>query len=160
MAGSNQTRNKAIMDKFIKELKAIPGEFDRVVPKILDETVSVAETYAKDLTPAVTGDAKAKWQTTKSYKVANGFRARLYNNSAYIGYINNGHRMEPHFVPGEWVGDKFEYNPFSKEGVLMGSKTKYVKGRFMLEKATGRAEKYLVNKANKEIEEIKKRYER
>ena len=30
----------------------------------------------------------------------------------------------------------------------------------MLEKATGRAEKYLVNKANKEIEEIKKRYEK
>lgn len=160
MAGSNQIRNKAIMDKFIKELKAIPGEFDKAVPKILDETVSVAETYAKDLTPAVTGDAKAKWQTTKSYKVTNGFKARLFNNSAYIGYINNGHRMEQHFVPGEWVGNKFEYDPFSKEGVLMGSKTKYVKGKFMLEKATGRAEKYLVNKANKEIEEIKKRYEK
>jgi len=160
MAGSNERRNKATMDKFIKELKAIPREFDRVVPKILDETVLVAETYAKDLTPAVTGDAKAKWQVAKSYKVANGFKARLYNNSAYIGYINNGHRMESHFVPGEWVGNKFEYNPFSKEGVLMGNKTKYVKGKFMLEKASGRAEKFLVNKANKEIEEIKKRYEK
>lgn len=160
MASSNQARNKAAMDKFIKELKAIPGEFDRTIPKILNETVSVAEIHAKDLTPSVTGDAKAKWQTKKAYKVANGFSARLYNNSEYIGYINNGHRMTPHFVPGEWVGNKYEYNPFSKEGVMMGSKTKYVKGKFMLEKATGKAEKFLVNKANKEIENIKKRYEK
>ena len=160
MASSNQARNKAIMNSFIKQLKAIPGDFDNVIPKILDETVSVAEVYAKDLTPSVTGDAKAKWQTTKSYKVVNGFKARLYNNSAYIGYINNGHRMEPHFVPGEWVGNKFEYDPFSKEGVVMGSKTKYVKGKFMLEKASGRAEKFLLNKANKEIEKIKGRYEK
>lgn len=157
--GSNQRRNAAVMADLIKELKAIPGEFDRVSEKLLNDTTSVAEVYAKDLTPAVTGDAKAKWQTKKAYKVANGFRARLFNNSEYIGYINNGHRMEPHFVPGEWVGDKFEYDPFSKDGVLMGSKTKYVKGKFMLEKASGRAEKFLIRKANTEIENIKKRYE-
>lgn len=157
--GSNQRRNTAVMADLIKELKAIPGEFDRVSEKLLNDTTSVAEVYAKDLTPAVTGDAKAKWQTKKAYKVANGFRARLFNNSEYIGYINNGHRMEPHFVPGEWVGDKFEYDPFSKDGVLMGSKTKYVKGKFMLEKASGRAEKFLIRKANTEIENIKKRYE-
>lgn len=157
--GSNQRRNAAVMADLIKELKAIPGEFDRVSEKLLNDTTSVAEVYAKDLTPAVTGDAKAKWQTKKAYKVAKGFRARLFNNSEYIGYINNGHRMEPHFVPGEWVGDKFEYDPFSKDGVLMGSKTKYVKGKFMLEKASGRAEKFLIRKANTEIENIKKRYE-
>lgn len=157
--GSNQRRNTAVMADLIKELKAIPGEFDKVSEKLLNDTTSVAEVYAKDLTPAVTGDAKAKWQTKKAYKVANGFRARLFNNSEYIGYINNGHRMEPHFVPGEWVGDKFEYDPFSKDGVLMGSKTKYVKGKFMLEKASGRAEKFLIRKANTEIENIKKRYE-
>lgn len=157
--GSNQRRNAAVMADLIKELKAIPGEFDKVSEKLLNDTTSVAEVYAKDLTPAVTGDAKAKWQTKKAYKVANGFRARLFNNSEYIGYINNGHRMEPHFVPGEWVGDKFEYDPFSKDGVLMGSKTKYVKGKFMLEKASGRAEKFLIRKANTEIENIKKRYE-
>lgn len=160
MASSNQTRNAAIMNEFIKELKQLPGEFDKISEELLDETVSVAEVYAKDLTPAVTGDAKGKWQTTKAYKVANGFKARLYNNSEHIGYINNGHRMEKHFVPGEWVGDVFDYNPFSKEGVVMGTKTKYVKGQFMLEKASGRAEKYMVKAAEKKIEELKRKYEK
>nr|DAO95563.1 MAG TPA: putative tail-component [Caudoviricetes sp.] len=157
--GSNQRKNAMIMANFIKELKAVPGEFDRASEKILNDAISVAEIHAKDLTPAVTGDARAKWQTKKAYKVANGFKARLFNNSEYIGYINNGHRMEPHFVPGEWIGNTFEYNPFSKEGVLMGSKTKYVKGKFMLEKASGRAEKHLIKRAVTEIENIKKRYE-
>lgn len=157
--GSNQRRNAVVMANLIKELKAIPGEFNRVSEKLLNDTVSIAEVHAKDLTPAVTGDARAKWQTRKAYKVANGFSARLFNNSAYIGYINNGHRMEPHFVPGEWVGDTFEYDPFLKSGVLMGSKTKYVKGKFMMEKASGKAEKYLIRKAVTEVENIKKRYE-
>lgn len=158
--GSNQIRNAAIMKNLIKELKAIPGEFDRVAEKTLNDTVSVGEVYAKDLTPSVTGDAKGKWQTAKAYKVVNGFRARLYNNSSYIGYINNGHRMEPHFVPGEWVGTVFDYNPFAKEGVIMGAKTKYVKGKFMLEKASGKAEKFLVSKMSKEVDKIKARYEK
>ena len=83
-----------------------------------------------------------------------------HNNSEYIGYINNGHRMEPHFVPGEWVGDVFDYNPFSKEGTIRGAKTKYVKGKFMLEKASGRAEKFLVNKMSTEVDKIKARYEK
>lgn len=158
--GSNQKRNAAIMKSLIKDLKAIPGEFDRVAEKTLNETVSVGEIHAKDLTPSITGDAKGKWQTTKAHKVPNGFKARLYNNSSYIGYINNGHRMEPHFVPGEWVGKVFEYDPFSKEGVIMGAKTKYVKGKFMLEKASGKAEKFLVSKMSKEVNQIKERYEK
>ena len=158
--GSNQERNKVIMNNLIKDLKNIPEEFDMVTEKTLNETVSISEIYAKDLTPSVTGDARAKWQTKKAYKVSNGFKASLYNNSEYIGYINNGHRMEPHFVPGEWVGDVFDYNPFSKEGTIMGAKTKYVKGKFMLEKASGRAEKFLVNKMSTEVDKIKARYEK
>lgn len=159
MASSNQIRNKAIMDNFIKQLKQFPNEFDTISEKLLNDTVSVAEVNAKDLTPSVTGDAKAKWKSTKAYKVANGFRARLFNNSKHIGYINNGHRMNPHFVPGNWNGDVFDYDPNAKEGIIMGAKTKYVKGKFMLEKASGSAEKYLVKAANKEIENVKKRYE-
>lgn len=160
MASSNQRRNKAIMDKWIKELKQLPDEFDNATESILNDTVSVAEIYAKDLTPAITGDAKAKWHTNKAYKVINGFSARLYNNSAYIGYINNGHRIEPHFVPGEWEGDVFKYDPLLKKGVVMGSKTKYVKGKFMLEKASGRAEKRMIKQANLRIEKIKRNYEK
>lgn len=159
MASSNQIRNKKIMDEFIKELKKFPNEFDNISEELLNETTSVAEIYAKDLTPTVTGDAKAKWQTKKAYKIKNGFRARLYNSSEHIIYINYGHRMSLHFVPGEWVGNSFEYNPFSKDGVIMGTKTKYVKGKFMLEKASGKAEKYMVKEATKKIERLKEKYE-
>lgn len=136
MASSNERRNKAIMDKFVKELKEVPEDFDLLAKNILNDTVAVAEVYAKDLTPSVSGVAKEKWHSTKAYKISNEHRARLYNNSKYIGYINDGHRMEPHFVPGDWVGNDFEYDPNLKRGVIMGAKTTYVKGRFMLEKAS------------------------
>ena len=138
MAGSNERRNREIMNKFIKELKQLPKQFDGVSEDLLNETISVAEIYAKDLTSVVTGDARAKWQTN----------------------INYGHRMEPHFVPGEWVGDVFDYDPSAKTGVIMGARTKYVKGKFMLEKASGRAEKYMIKRANVKIEAIKKEFEK
>ena len=159
MAGSNERRNKATMDAFIKELKQFPNEFDAIVEELLNETVDVAEVKAKDLTPTVSGDAKAKWKTKKAYKVGNGFKAKLFNNSKYIGYLNNGHRMAKHFVPGYWCGNEFKYDPQAKEGVVMGSKTKYVKGKFMLEKASGSAEKYLVKAAEKKLEKLKREYE-
>lgn len=160
MAGSNERRNKEIMNKFIKELKQLPKQFDGVSEDLLNEAISVAEVYAKDLTSVATGDARAKWQTKKAYKVANGFRARLFNNSKHIGYINYGHRMEPRFVPGKWVGDVFDYDPSAKTGVIMGARTKYVKGKFMLEKASGKAEKYMIKRANVKIEAIKKEFEK
>lgn len=155
MAGSNERRNKAIMDRLIKELKEFPLYFDEISENSLNDAVSVAEVNAKDLTPSITGDAKAKWQTTSSHKIGNQFIAKLYNNSKYIGYINNGHRMEPHFVPGEWVGNVYNYDPSSKEGVMMGAKTKYVKGKFMLEKASGIAEKHLLKRLEAELNKLK-----
>ena len=161
MASSNQRRNKAIMDKLIKDLSVFQEDFDETVESILNETTAVAETYAKDLTPAVTGDARAKWKTKKAYRVSNGFRSRLYNNSDHIGYINYGHRMTKHFVPGIWVGNTFEYNPFLMgEGGVMGSKTSYVKGQFMMEKAVGNAEKFMHRNAEKKIENLKRKYEK
>lgn len=160
MAGSNERRNKAIMDKLIKDLKTIPEEFDNVVTKSLNGTVMVAEIYAKDLTPTITGEAREKWHFKRAYKVTNGFESKLYNNSEYIGYINNGHRMEPHFVPGDWIGDIFKYDPSLKRGVIMGAKTKYVKGEFMLEKATGKAEKHLLKKLEEGVTKAKKKYEK
>ena len=78
MSNSNYKRNQAIMNQFIKELKELPEEFDNISEELLNETVLVAEVYAKDLTPSITGDAKAKWGSQKAYRVTNGFRARLY----------------------------------------------------------------------------------
>lgn len=155
MARSNERRNKAMMDKFIKELKEFPLYFDEISEKSLNDAVSVAEVNAKDLTSSVSGDAKAKWQTTNSKKIGNEFIAKLYNNSKYIGYINNGHRMNPHFVPGEWVGNEYKYDPKAKTGVIMGAKTKYVKGKFMLEKASGIAEKHLLKMLATELNKLK-----
>lgn len=89
-----------------------------------------------------TGELKAHWATDSSLKPQRrGTRliTALANNMQYASYVNDGHRMDRHFVPGLYV------NPFSGEleydaarkgevGIMVGTKTTYVPGLFMAEK--------------------------
>lgn len=59
-------------------------------------------------------------------------------NVEYAAFVNDGHYTCPkgekmRFVPGIWKGDKFEYDPSAKTGMML--KQKWVKGRHFWENA-------------------------
>lgn len=64
----------------------------------------------------------------------------LRSNLQYASYVNDGHRMDKHFVPGlivnagmiEWAADG------DSGGITVGTKTTYVPGLYMKEKAIGK----------------------
>lgn len=63
---------------------------------------------------------------------------QLNNNMEYASYVNDGHRVDKHFVPGLVKnGNVLEYNPGGKEGIMVGTKTTYVPGLHMKEKGVG-----------------------
>ena len=50
----------------------------------------------------------------------------------YAGYVNYGHPQEPgRFIPGVWDGDKFEYIPGHKTGMVL--KESFVEGQHFVE---------------------------
>lgn len=63
----------------------------------------------------------------------------LANNMQYASYVNDGHRVDKHFVPGliinggmlEKLSSEWSYG----QGIVVGTKTTYVKGLYMTEKA-------------------------
>lgn len=57
---------------------------------------------------------------------------RAYSKIEYAGWVNEGHSQEPgRFIPGEWIGNRFEYNPNAKTGMVL--KESYVEGLHFME---------------------------
>lgn len=96
------------------------------------------------------GEMKQHWASdSKVNPVHRGdtYVTELNNDKQYASYVNDGHRMDRHFVPGLVI------NPYSGKlemvsegyrdalgvnhlpGIVVGTKTQYVKGLFMEEAA-------------------------
>lgn len=88
-----------------------------------------------------TGELKAHWATdsrTKPVVEGNTYTTELANNKEYASYVNDGHRMDRHFVPGLYVNPysgQLEYDASAKVGMMVGTKTSYVPGLHMKEAA-------------------------
>ena len=89
-----------------------------------------------------TGEMAQSWatdsQTTPSIS-GNTITTMLCNNKQYASYVNDGHRMDKHFTThvaienGVLVG-----KPDGTGGLMVGTKTSYIPGLYMKEKATGK----------------------
>jgi N-acetylglutamate synthase/N-acetylornithine aminotransferase len=62
----------------------------------------------------------------------------LANGMQYASYVNDGHRMDKHFVPGLTVADGMLQKTPADTGIMVGTKTTYVPGIHMKEKAIGK----------------------
>ena len=141
------------------------------VPKIMEEvaegaTIAAVE-RATELTPpngaaiagtgTRTGEMAEAWtvdSVTKPVITAASARTTLANNMQYASYVNDGHRMDEHFVPGLIVnnGTVEKVDP-KMGGITVGTKTKYVKGKYMKQAAIGRYRKVVRMELDKRIKE-------
>ena len=87
------------------------------------------------------GEMKQHWASdSKVTPVKHGrsYVTHLNNDKGYASYVNDGHRMKRHFVPGLYINPEsghLEYDPSAKVGIVVGTKTQYVEGLFMEEAA-------------------------
>ena len=139
----------------IQELKKLQADLPKIMEEAARAGTQAAVQAAADATPpkagtgrgsaysgtnTLTGALKQRWATdTDINPQRNGmtYRNVLRNNQQYASYVNDGHRMDRHFVPGLYVNPYsglLEYDPAAKTGIVVGTKTKYVKGEYMAEK--------------------------
>ena len=97
--------------------------------------------------------------TTKPIVTAGMVRTILANNVQYASYINDGHRMDQHFVPGLIVDDGvLQWLPEGmpgdgNRGIMVGTKTKYVKGRYMTKAAIGKCRDVVKKELDRHVRE-------
>ena len=117
-------------------------------------------------TNTITGELKAHWETDSKVEPMGGalsggstYVTILANDKDYASYVNDGHRMDRHFVPGLYLNPYsglMEYDPSAQVGIVVGTKTAYVKGEFMTDKAKEAYEKTVISELDTEIVRILK----
>lgn len=103
------------------------------------------------------GDMAQHWQTdSQTTPVYSGgtVKTELKNDMQYSSYVNDGHRVDKHFVPGLIVnGDLLEKSPDGSGGIMVGTKTTYVKGKYMKQKAVGKYRAVVRKELDKRVRE-------
>jgi hypothetical protein len=125
------------------------------VPKIMAEvaegaTIAAVETAVNNTPPnganisgtnTRSGEMAQSWQdaSVTTPTVSGGAVSTvLANGMQYASYVNDGHRMDKHFVPGLTVADGMLQKTPADTGIMVGTKTTYVPGIHMKEKAVGK----------------------
>ena len=160
------------LEERARQLRAIQERIPDVLHDAAKNATLRAVEKATELTPPTgddlagtntrTGMMKARWAWDSTVEPM-GFTSGKYvtvlrNGAEYASYVNDGHRMDRHFVPGLYVNPGsglLEYNPNKKGGLVVGTKTTYVEGLHI----TDQAEKVyhqVVKQELKSVEELLK----
>ncbi len=142
---SNYRRNKAFIDKYRKELRAMLDDISEIDKRALNKAVNEGLADAKSNTPVVTGFMRRSWAATPTVKTNNGVEKSLINTAEYASFVNYGHRQEVgRYVPA--IGKRL-VRP-------------WVKGKFILERAINRVEKALIREFKKEVERVNRKHDK
>lgn len=140
-------------------IKVAKGATQRAVEAAMDATPPKKGTGSLKGTHTRTGELKEHWATDSVVEplVTGGkYETFLKNSMEYASYVDQGHRMDKHFVPGLYVDENgvLNYDPSRDVGLVVGTKTKYVKGEFMVDKAREAYEKAVLTELDKEIKRL------
>ena len=126
--------------RFPGELTAIAkGATIRAVEKATELTPPTMDDLSGTNTRS--GEMKQHWATdskTEPRIEGDNFVTELNNDKEYASYVNDGHRMDRHFVPGLYINPHngmLEYDPSADVGIVVGTRTPYVPGLFMVDQA-------------------------
>lgn len=163
------------MSSFGSQMRKRLAELNRAgqnVPKIMMEvaegaTIEAVRTAVENTPPnggadiagtnMRSGDMANHWQTdSQTTPVYSGgtVKTQLKNDMQYSSYVNDGHRVDKHFVPGLIVnGDLLEKSPDGSGGIMVGTKTTYIKGKYMKQKAVGKYRAVVRKELDKRVRE-------
>lgn len=139
------------LEERIRQLQDVQARFPSELSNIAKNSTIRAVEKAVDMTPPLendlrgtntrSGGMKQHWPTdsdTTPQESGGKYTTLLANNKDYASYVNDGHRMDRHFVPGLYVNPSsgmLEINPDGSGGLVVGTQTSYVPGLHMEEAA-------------------------
>lgn len=162
------------MRKRLEELRKAGENVSQIMDEVAEGATIEAVRMATENTPPNggadiagtnmrSGEMAQHWatdsQTTPMGGALSGghmFRTVLANNMQYASYVNDGHRMDKHFVPGLTINKGsglLEEDPDGQGGIMVGTKTTYVKGKYMKQKAIGRYRTVVKTELDKRVRE-------
>lgn len=162
------------LKKRLVQLKKAGAELPDILRNAAHEATLRAVEAAADATPpkagtgrgpyigrhTLTGRLKESWaesSETEPERQGNSYTTILANEMEYASYVDQGHRMDKHFVPGLYVENGvLNYDPAKGKGLTVGTRTRFVKGEFMVDKAKKAYEDAVLSILDGEIKKLLK----
>lgn len=153
----------ATIRKRLAKLRELGEDVPKVIDEVNTEATTEAVRIATENTPpnagrlmgtgARTGQMAQHWTLDSEIESKDG-KTFLRNNMQYASYVNDGHRMDEHFVPGLTVNNGMVERIHAEDGgIMVGVRTKYVRGYYMKEKALGKWRSIVRAELDKRIKE-------
>jgi hypothetical protein len=105
----------------------------------------------------ISGELAQHWESDSSLAPAgDAFVTVLANGKEYASYVNDGHRVDKHFVPGLYIdADGLLSRDLSRKcGLVVGAETTYVEGLHITEQAIDRYEETVRTELDKLTREM------
>ena len=156
------------MRKRLEELRKAGQNVPKIMVEVAEGATIEAVRVATESTPpnggaAIagtnmrSGDLAQHWSIdsmTSPVYSGGSVRTTLANQVQYASYVNDGHRVDKHFVPGLIInGNLLERSPDGSGGIMVGTKTSYVQGKYMKEAGIGRYRDVVRTELEKRVEE-------
>ena len=156
------------MRKRLEELRKAGQDVPKIMEEVAEGATIEAVRIATEGTPpnggaAIagtnmrSGDMAQHWATdsiTSPIVSGGSVRTELKNDMQYSSYVNDGHRVDEHFVPGLVAnGSLLERSPDGSGGIMVGTKTTYVEGKYMRQKAIGKYRSVVRTELDKRVRE-------
>lgn len=156
------------MRKRLEELRKAGEDVPKIMAEVAEGATIEAVRVATENTPpndgtlggtnTRSGEMAQHWETDSQVEPqinAGSVKNVLANNMQYASYVNDGHRMDKHFVPGLIVnGGLLERLDSSGGGIVVGTKTTYVPGKYMKQKAIGKYRTTVRKELDKRVKEV------
>lgn len=135
--------------KRLEELRKAEAEVPVIINRVAENATIAAVDAATEATPpnggaaitgvnTRTGSLSQRWTLDSITKPVNG-RTELRNNLQYASYVDQGHRVDRHFTSHLAIeGGTLVGKPNGDGGLVVGTKTAYVKGLYMVKRAKGK----------------------
>lgn len=156
------------MRKRLDELNKAVKDVPKIMMEVAEGATIEAVRVATENTPPNGGAAIAgtnmrsgqmaqHWELdsqTKPIYSGGSVRTVLANDKQYASYVNDGHRVDKHYVPGLIAnGNLLERVDPDAGGIMVGTKITYVEGLYMKQKAIGRYRDVVRNELDKRVRE-------
>lgn len=136
----------ADIQRRLDELRKAQADIPRIINRVAEAATIAAVDKATEMTPpnggaaiagvnARTGDLAQHWTLDSVTRPVNG-KTELVNSMQYASYVDQGHRVDRHFTSHLAIeGGMLVGKPAGDGGLMVGVKTDYVPGRYMVDAA-------------------------
>jgi len=141
-------------EDLLDSFKQVQKQHEAFLRKFLTEMGMRALAQTKKLTPVDTGNLRNRWELSQVYRKGDSLYIVLFNPVEYASFVEDGHMQRARFVPGSFLGNKFEYIEGYPFGMVLSNK--WIPGHHMVRISISKIEREIPKRYEKALQQFMK----